>query len=376
MPSWEVNFALYPDSVIPPSHYIAQAVRRILAVGKDGFLPGSVWDERYVSTVWNMLLGSALNQDPGTPKEINVDSKIRALAFLPGKSLRIVSGEESTVQLRHLDDQLMGEPIESSKTVLFVAASSDGSRIVTGTTDGFAIWDAKGELVVRHAIGGVRTIDISSDSNWVVTGSDARTVDVWKMSTGERRLDPLRHEYNVVAVKFCPCSERIATATLFGSVRIFATNSGKKLLTIPISVTTNLSVSNVTFAWFTHRPQIFAVSQGQIKCINTDDGSLIYQWPTRGVSHPSSVVLSPNNKLIAYSINNSVVLRDTATRQQVGENFKHEGNVSCIAFSPGSDCLVVGADTKFTIWGLRKLLNDTSYFTDVGISTRMTNLIS
>ncbi|KAF8553994.1 hypothetical protein OG21DRAFT_1140929 [Imleria badia] len=304
-----------------------------------------------------------------TTKEIDVDSKIRALAFLPDERPRIVSGEENTVQLRHLEDNLMGEPIDSSTGVLAVAASKDGRWIVTGAADGFAIWSSvQGGApisVVRHAIGGVRAIDISSDSKWVITGSDARAADVWDISTGERRpgLGPLKHEYNVIAVKFCPCGKRIATATLFGSVRIYATSSGQKILTIPISVTSTLSVPNVTLAWFTHRPQIFAVSQGQIKCLKSEDGSVVYQWALRGVTHPSSITLSPNSKLIAYSLNDTVVLRDTSTREQIGNALKHNGNVSCIAFSPGSDHLVAGADSKITIWDLRKLVTDTSYFT-------------
>ena len=329
-----------------------------------------------------MVLVSILTLHPDTRKvEINIDSNIRALAFLPDERLRIVSGEENTVQLRLLEDHLMGEPIEPSTGALAVAASKDGYWIVTGATDGFTIWSrAQGEgtpvAVARPAIGGiggVRAVDISSDSKWVVTGSDARTVDVWDISTGERRpgLGPLRHEYNVVAVKFCPCGERIATATLFGSVRIYATSSGQKLLTIPISVTSTLAAPNVTFAWFAHRPQIFAVSQGQIKCLNSDDGSIVFQWAIRGVIHPSSIALSPNSKVIAYSLNDTVVLRDTATREQIGGTLRHDGNVSCIAFSPGSDHLVVGTDTKYTIWDLRKLLPDTSYFIDVGTPTRV-----
>ncbi|KAH0835821.1 hypothetical protein J3R83DRAFT_9682 [Lanmaoa asiatica] len=222
--------------------------------------------------------------------------------------------------------------------------------------------------VVHHPIGGVRTIDVSSDSKWVITGSDARTADVWDVSTGERRpsLGPLKHEYNVVGVKFCPCGQRIATVTLFGSIRIYATSSGQKLLTIPVSVMSTLSSSNITLAWFANptRPQLFAVSQGQVKCIDPNDGSVIFQWPLRGVSHPASITLSPSNKVIAYSSNATVVLRDIATGQQIGDTLKHSGNVSCLAFSPGSDQLVVGADTKFTIWDLRKRIADPSYFVD------------
>ncbi|KAG9316089.1 hypothetical protein JVU11DRAFT_3762 [Chiua virens] len=304
-----------------------------------------------------------------TMKVIDVNSKIQALAFLPGEPLRFVSGEESTVQLRHLRNDLMGEPIEPSAGALAIAASSDGIWIVTGATDGFTIWKRMSDKDVpvkmkHHAIQGVRTVDISSDSKWVVTGSDARTVDVWELSTGERRqgLQSLKHEYNVVAVRFCPCGKRLATATLFGSVRIYATGSGKKLFTIPISVMSTFASPNVTLALFANAPQIFAVSQGQIKRLKSEDGSLISQWATRGIKHPASVTLSPNSKLIAYSINATVVLRDTATGDQIGEPLKHEENVSCLAFSPGNDHLIVGANTTLAIWYLRNLTSDNSLF--------------
>lgn len=320
-----------------------------------------------------MILASILSLDLGTTRvDISIDSKIRSLAFLPGETHCIISGEESGVRLRQLANNAMGEPIGLSTDVLSVATSNDGKWIVAGATDGFTIWNRVPEggapvEVVHRAIRGVRALDISTDSKWVITGSDARTADVWDVSTGERRpgLGPLKHEYNVVAVKFCPCGKRIATATLFGSVRIYATSSGQKLLTIPVSVMSTFSDPNITLAWFANRPQIFAVSQGQIKCLNSADGSVVYQWPTRGVSHPSSVALSPNYKLIAYSINDTVIVRDTATREQIGDALKHDGNVSCIAFSPGSDHLVVGADTRFTIWDLGKLFINAAYSPNV-----------
>lgn len=341
---------------------------------KDGGSTRFIHNRRCVSGILDMVLVSILSIPGQTSVDIDIGCNVQALAFLPDETPRIVSGEESTFQLRHLANAMMGESIAggSNTVALAVAASADGKWIVTGASDGFTIWSRMPDggipvKVVHHPISGVRAIDISADSKWVVTGSDARSADVWELSTGERRpgLGPLRHEYNVVAVKFCPCGKRIATATLFGSIRIYATSSGQKLLTIPVSVTSTFSVPNITLAWSVNRPQIFVVSQGQIKCLNSDDGSIVFQWALRGVSHPSSVILSPDNKLIAYSLNKTVVVRDTATRQQIGEPLEHDGNVSCIAFSPGSDYLVVGAGTKITLWDLARLFVNAAYFPNV-----------
>ena len=302
---------------------------------------------------------------------IDVGSEIRALAFLPDRRLCVVAGAESTVQLRHLDGHPAGEPPEPITGVFAVATSKDGRWVVAGATDGFSIWDLEKDEVVRRSIGGVRAVDVSSDSSWVVTGSDDWLADVWDISTGERRpnIEPLRHEYNVISVKFCPCGERIVTATLFGVVRIFAASSGERLHTIPISVNSTLSVPSVTLAWSVLCSRVIAVSRAQVKCFNPDDKSVVCQWPIRSVKCPSSIVLSPNSKLIAYSINDTVVLRDTDTYRQIGNTLDHDGNVSCVVFSPRGDYLVAGLATKFTIWSLREALPDT-YFVDVGTSIR------
>ena len=298
----------------------------------------------------------------------NNNNDIRALAFLPNERLCVVS---NTVQLRRSDGHLLAEPPEPIIGIFAVAISKDGERVVAGAIDGFAIWNLMQGRVVRHSMGRVRTIDISSDSKWVATGSDDYTADMWDISTGQRRpgLETLRHEYNVIAVKFCPCGERIATATLFGFVQIFATTSGQKLLTIPTVINSTVSVPNATLVWSTLLPYIFAVSQGYLKCFDSDDdASLVFEWPMHGVSHPSSIALSPNSKIIAYSVNDTVLLQDTATCQQIGDVLKYDGNVSCITFSPGGDRLAVGVDTKFIVQDLRKLPLDTSHFVDVSTS--------
>lgn len=294
---------------------------------------------------------------------------MRTLAFLPDERLCVVSGNERTVQLRRLRGQLVREPPEPITGVFAIATSKDGDWVVTGTTDGFATWNLVQNRIERYLIGGVRAIDISSDSKWVITGSDDYTADVWDLSTGERHpgLGPLRHDYCVMGVKFCPCGKRVATAAHLGFIQIYATSSGQKLFTIPTIVSSSF-VSNFTFAWSALSPRVFAVSQGQIKCLNSNDGSLVSWWSIDvSNGHSSHVALSPNSKIIAYSVNNNILLRDTVTCKQVGDILEDVEDVSCITFSSGGDRLVAArVDAKPIVWDLRKLLSDTSYFIEVG----------
>jgi WD40 repeat protein len=77
----------------------------------------------------------------------------------------------------------------------------------------------------------VHAVDISPDATKIATGSTDKTACVWSLSTGERLLDPFKHDDWVVAVKFSPDGQLIATAT-WGrdSVRVYDSQNGHLLV--------------------------------------------------------------------------------------------------------------------------------------------------
>ena len=151
------------------------------------------------------------------------------------------------------------------------AASSDGRRVVTASTDNTArIWDAENgkELVrpLQHEVAmegghetGVVTAAFSPDGKRIVTAGKDNTARVWNAQTGEPLGTPMRHDAYVVAASFSSDGERILTAAgEFGKpgvARIWDAKSGHALIE-PLrhddGVTTAAFSAEIT-VWSQHR---------------------------------------------------------------------------------------------------------------------------
>ena len=120
-------------------------------------------------------------------------------------------------------------------SVLCVAYSPDGSRIVTGSTDGYAIiWDAATGSLLRKlpALGGfVCTASFSPDGTRIVTASgDASRV--WDAGTGAGLLTIKGHSGQVVSASFSLDSTRIVAGVEDGAARVWEASTGAPLLTL------------------------------------------------------------------------------------------------------------------------------------------------
>ncbi|CCA77459.1 related to WD40-repeat protein (notchless protein), partial [Serendipita indica DSM 11827] len=125
------------------------------------------------------------------------------------ETLRVTQGLEEVYP--GLPDSLRGH----SGSVVAVAFSPDGSRIVSGSRDQtIRLWDAKtGEPVgdpLRGHSNSVTAVAFSPDGSRIVSGSEDETIRLWDAKTGEPVGDPLRgHSNSVNAVAFSPDGSRI-----------------------------------------------------------------------------------------------------------------------------------------------------------------------
>lgn len=101
-------------------------------------------------------------------------------------------------------------------SVLCVAWSAGGERIVSGSEDGkICLWSAATgnglQLIVVNA-GAIRSITLSSDSKYVVAGCQDGTVRIFDSDTGDALSQPLRyHSGTVLSVAMAPQGSRIAS---------------------------------------------------------------------------------------------------------------------------------------------------------------------
>jgi WD40 repeat protein len=114
-------------------------------------------------------------------------------------------------------------PNEISCGILSAAFSADGTRIVTGSNDKTArVWDASSgkELSRLTAVTEVRSVAFSPDGTKVLTAAGLNA-QLWNLSNGKILSELVGHKNTVYRVSFSSSGERILTASLDGSARVW-----------------------------------------------------------------------------------------------------------------------------------------------------------
>jgi WD40 repeat protein len=129
--------------------------------------------------------------------------------------------------LKHKWDAVSGAcvvgPLEGhTSTVLSVAYSPDGSKVVSGSYDKTVrIWDAvSGACVVGPLEGhtnGVSSVAYSPDGSKVVSGSDDRTVRIWDAVSGACVVGPLEGHTEAARLYIPPTIPTNTLSTTFSS---------------------------------------------------------------------------------------------------------------------------------------------------------------
>ncbi|KAF8554789.1 WD40 repeat-like protein, partial [Imleria badia] len=200
-----------------------------------------------------------------------------SVAFLVDGKHVVSGGREGKIRRWRVEDgEEVGMPMDAGNSVCNIAVSRDGKWIVSGTKSSLVrVWNAESHEKVTafkgHSDYNVCAVDVSPDGTRIATGSDDKTACVWSLSTGQRLLGPLEHNYSVAAAKFSPDGSLIATATWRrDSVRVYGTQNGRLLVDVPIQVNSPL---NTSLAWATDSKQLFALSRdGNIHCLDVSTG--------------------------------------------------------------------------------------------------------
>ena len=307
--------------------------------------------------------------------EINSRHSIRSVFFAnDGKQVFSGGAEGMLRRWRVGDGNEVGEPIQIEGQEIYAASlSPDRKWLVCGLRllkrglgiERVGVWDAQTHekvLDIKGHTSTISSVDISSDSTKFATGGFDNLAFIWSMTTGKRLVGPLQHNSRVVAVRFSPNGDRIATAVHenldSNSIRIYNGENGQQLLDIPFRIHNPSSL-----AWSADGRQLFGVSFGEAKCFDTSSGILLSKWSIHDGSQPTSVILAHNQKFIAASANKSLSFWDTSTHTQIGTVVEHASAIWSIALSPNDDCIATGEENGVvTLRSLRDIL-PISYFT-------------
>ena len=249
----------------------------------------------------------------------------------------VVSCVTRGVQVWRVEDGKLLATMEAEH-VQCVAFSKDAKWIAAGTFWGdVMIWDAE---IFRHVFTTwriddvIRGVDFSPDSTRLLALGD-KTATVWDIATREL-VFRLRHEKSLLAAKYSPNGNQIATATE-ESVRVYDGNKGHLVVEIKVQVTTS---HNTGLLWFNNG--LFVISDSSVKQIDASSGSTIWETP---VPNPSCITIPGHGEFIAYSANRTVTFWDTSTHTQCGL-VHHPQDIYAIALSPDGRFLAIGGEDQ------------------------------
>lgn len=277
-----------------------------VAFSPNGKLVASSSDDRMVR-VWDVETGEQnaqyeLDNDAGVSLAFSPDGKYLALGTQAGASMALSLGTK--------DLPLVWEGTSSDGTILSVAYSPDGTRIITGGYNvPVTIWNSADGKVVRHLERpreDVLSVAFSPDGNRIIAGGEDGTIRIWDSGSG---VLTSRIEVNksISALAFSPDSLRACVGTRDGKLHEW-----------------DLLSENKRRTWNTGSSRIVAV------VYSTDGSKLVSSG-------------GPDEGAVVWDVDSGELLQELQ-----GDSTA----LYSIAFSPDNTGLAIGAVSGIvTVWG-------------------------
>jgi RNA polymerase sigma factor (sigma-70 family) len=356
-----------------------------LAITPDGDLLATADYDGEVR-LWNWRAGTVVRQ-------FAADKGTRALAFSPDGTTLATGGARQAVRLFDTATGRERRPAAGpTASVLNIALSADGRRLMTSAGDGLQIWDpASGRSVgPRAAVQDPMHVAVSPDGTRVVRALDNR-VRVWDSGTGREVSDWSVRPGPVYGFGYTPDGRSVIAAhdyemrvydPVTGETRsvLARENAGPRSLAVGGAPNLGLAVgyhdgsaaiwdlasarvrrmsrpgpadrgSAYGVAYDADRGVLAVVTLGRVRVCNAD---MAERWSIqrRDVEAGwSPVALSADGRWLAYADGPTVYLVDVVTGRVVQTFRGHIAAVTGLAFAPDSDRLYSASlDTTVLTW--------------------------
>ena len=333
-------------AIIPPAP-VANVVRTVAfdAAGKTVMVASTAGNER----LWEVMegrkhsggpehsgtvivrefrIGDALNDNDASTEEINTeliktyklahDGRVYAIVSSPDGTRILTGSEDGYARLWDSASGKLLHKLGPQGRVFAAAFSLNGRMIFTGGEDGAGrLWDINTEEILwtsecRHSW--ILTAAFSPDGKKIITSDTDRSTRFWNAGTGKPIGEPLRHHKNVTAIAFSPDRRTLATA-----------GGDQKLSLWRLDSKTGLPLGD----------------------------------PLHQLQHQHWIValaFSPDSKaVLTGSWDQTARLWDVETGRSLGQPLQHQGWVWSVAFSPDGKSALSGSgigDLTARLWKL------------------------
>jgi WD40 repeat protein len=294
-------------------------------------------------------------------KDIRDNRPVRAIAFSQAGAFAIGSGNDVRVNPGATDEMRLPGDAEIND----LAFSPDGSRLVSGRSDGTAIvWElpSRKRTVLRGHTGQVTTVAYSPDGQFIATGDSAKRIILWDAKTLERRHElEVRHELEAHELE-APEDGFLDLAFTSDSKRLVSGGKDKKVRLWDVGTGKQEAFLGLTFLGLHSNVVSTVAIYGDRLATGADDGIRLWDLPSRTPlpefpprnEGAQRLAFSPDGRYLAAGGNDGVV-RIYAMKSK---DLVEEANKSVHRGWTDRECLWL---LKHERWGLSDLLERTTF---------------
>ena len=189
--------------------------------------------------------------------------------------------------------------------------------------------------------GGVLTVNISPDGQWIATGSNDRTVMLWAMNG--RLVHRLDHQSTVHRVAFTADSQRLVTGSLDGTVQVWDLAGQRRRRIQAHDQPVGGVGTSPDGQW------IASVGGDRTVKIWHTDGTLAQVLSTTSI--PWNVVFSADSQMVLAAVVDGTVRRWRINGEPLSPLVGHTAGVWDVDFCPGRDQIVsASSDQTVKVW--------------------------
>lgn len=299
------------------------------------FLTGS-WDQTCkVLTLHNGDILSVKRGHAGVVRDVDISNDCKYI---------VTASLDKTCKVWNFDEDDEIHSLQGHTGELFASKISNiNYQVITASLDGYVkVWTLETGILLRsikaHQLGGVLSLTVSKDCNFIVTGSSDKTAKVWNFCYSMKQLVLVGHKQPVPSAVLSPNGKYIVSGSVDKSIRVWDRYSGKILIDVnnhhkkvvrAVAVSPNNSYF-VSGSW-DNTSKVFDLKTGQL--IKSLEG---HKNVIRAVA-----VSFDNNFILTGSADNTCMIWDLKSADIVHCLRAHKAEVTSVAISKRSNSLVV-----------------------------------